>query len=133
MAIIELTWCRIVTTLFGFVPPATQENPAKTGASSPAHPKNYRLNTEHGLGWRGDVIKDYFLNYNECLSNEFVLSSGGARVEVLNRDIQDWSITFADTGISSNIGERLRAVEGYLDVEDVFLANYSDSLTDLHL
>src|SRR3990170_4765800 len=49
MAIIELPWCRIVTTLFGFVPPATQENPAKTGASSPAHPKNYRLNTEHGL------------------------------------------------------------------------------------
>src|SRR3990172_6091616 len=84
------------------------------------------------LGWRGDVIKEYFLNYNECMFNNFVLSAGGAQVDVLNRDIQDWSITFVDTGISSSVGQRLKAVESYLDGEDVFLANYSDCFTDLH-
>jgi glucose-1-phosphate cytidylyltransferase len=52
---------------------------------------------------------------------------------LLNSDIHDWNITFVDTGISSNIGQRLKAVESYLEGESVFLANYSDGLTDLPL
>lgn len=85
------------------------------------------------LGYRADVIKNYFLNYNECTSNDFVLSRGGKRLQLFNSDIQDWRITFADTGINSNIGQRLKAVEKYLDGEDEFLANYSDGLTDVPL
>jgi glucose-1-phosphate cytidylyltransferase len=85
------------------------------------------------LGYRGDLIKEYFLSYNECLSNDFVLSKGGKRLELVNSDIHDWTITFADTGLRSNIGERLQAVQKYLTNEEVFLANYSDGLTDLHL
>lgn len=85
------------------------------------------------LGHRGDVIKNYFLEYNECSSNDFILSDGGKHLELLNSDIQDWRITFADTGIMSNIGQRLRAVEKYLEGESQFLANYSDGLTDLPL
>ena len=50
-----------------------------------------------------------------------------------NSDIHDWRITFADTGISSNIGQRFKAVEKYLEGEEEFLANYSDGLTDLPL
>ncbi len=84
------------------------------------------------LGWRGDVIKEYFLNYNECLSNDFVLSAGGDP-KLCNRDIDDWNITFADTGATSNIGGRLKAVEHYLDGDEVFLANYADNVTDFHL
>jgi glucose-1-phosphate cytidylyltransferase len=85
------------------------------------------------LGYRSDVIKNYFLNYNECLSNDFVLSDGGKGLQIYNSDIQDWKITFADTGPNSNIGQRLKAVEKYLNNEEVFLANYSDNLTDFHL
>jgi glucose-1-phosphate cytidylyltransferase len=85
------------------------------------------------LGHRADVVKDYFLNYNECASNDFVLSSGGKKLELYNSDIHDWRITFADTGIESNIGQRLKAVEKHLEGEDEFLANYSDGLTDLPL
>jgi|SRR5882672_891196 len=85
------------------------------------------------LGYRADVVKNYFLNYNECVSNDFVLSGGGKKLELFNSDIQDWKITFADTGINSNIGQRLKAVEKYLDGEEEFLANYSDGLTDLPL
>ena len=84
------------------------------------------------LGWRGEVIKEYFLNYNECLSNDFRLSAG-ANLSLYNRDIQDWSITFADTGARSNIGGRLKAVEHYLDGDEVFLANYADNVSDFHL
>jgi glucose-1-phosphate cytidylyltransferase len=85
------------------------------------------------LGYRADAVKNYFLNYNECVSNDFVLSAGGKNLELYNSDIQDWRITFADTGVESNIGMRLKAVEKYLDGEEEFLANYSDGLTDLNL
>ncbi len=85
------------------------------------------------LGYRGDAIKDYFLHYDEALSNDFVLSDGGRTVDLLGSDISDWRITFADTGLESSIGERLRRVRGHLAGEDMFLANYGDTLTDAPL
>jgi glucose-1-phosphate cytidylyltransferase len=85
------------------------------------------------LGYRGDLIKQYFLNYDECTSNDFVLSNGGKTIDLANSDINDWKITFVDTGLQSNIGQRLLAVEKYVRDEDVFLASYADGLTDLNL
>jgi glucose-1-phosphate cytidylyltransferase len=85
------------------------------------------------LGHRSDLVKQYFLNYNECLSNNFTFSNGGNNLELANRDIDDWHITFADTGMHSNIGQRLLAVREYVAKDEMFLANYTDGLTDLHL
>lgn len=85
------------------------------------------------LGYRGDLIREYFLNYNECASNDFVLSEGGRRIEPITRDIEDWRITFVDTGMHANLGERLMRVRQYLQGEEMFLANYSDGLSDLPL
>ena len=85
------------------------------------------------LGYRADVIKKYFLNYEETISNDFVMSQGGRQVELMNSDVSDWRITFADTGVMCNIGQRLRAVQKYLKGEEFFLANYADGLTDAHL
>lgn len=85
------------------------------------------------LGYRGDVIKHYFLNYEEFVTNDFVLSDGGRRRELLSSDIEDWRITFVDTGLTANIGQRLLAVRKHLEGEPVFLANYADGLTDLPL
>ncbi len=85
------------------------------------------------LGYRADAIKQYFLHYDECVSNDFSLSKGGKDLRLLNSDIHDWNITFAETGMHSNIGQRLKAVEKYLEGEEVFLANYADGLTDLQL
>ena len=85
------------------------------------------------LGYKADAVKNYFLNYNECLSNDFVLHSGGKKLELKSSDIHDWNITFVDTGIASNVGQRLQAVEEYVAGEPMFLANYSDGLTDLPL
>ena len=84
------------------------------------------------LGYKADVIKKYFLNYDEALSNDFTLSGAG-NVDLANSDIHDWRISFVDTGISTNIGGRLRAVREYLDNDEYFLANYSDNLTDVAL
>jgi glucose-1-phosphate cytidylyltransferase len=85
------------------------------------------------LGYKAEAIKDYFLNYNEALSNDFILTEGGRRVELLQRDIDTWSITFVNTGLQASIGERLRAVAQHLEGEEVFLANYGDVLTDAPL
>jgi glucose-1-phosphate cytidylyltransferase len=85
------------------------------------------------LGYGGDYIKRYFLNYDECLSNDFVLTKGGQEISLYNSDISDWTITFVDTGLHSNIGQRLKAVETHLAGEEIFLANYSDGLSDLNL
>jgi glucose-1-phosphate cytidylyltransferase len=85
------------------------------------------------LGYRADAIKDYFLSYSEAASNDFVLSDGGRNIELLGSDIADWRITFADTGLDTTIGERLRRVRHLLDGEDMFLANYGDTLTDAPL
>ncbi len=84
------------------------------------------------LGWKAEAIKNYFLNYNESLSNDFVLSGDG-QVNVLNSDIHDWRITFVDTGVDANIGQRLLAARPFLGEDEVFLANYSDGLSDLSL
>src|SRR5688572_727491 len=59
------------------------------------------------LGHRGDLIREFFLGYNECMSNDFVLSQGGKHVELLASDLDDWRITFVDTGLHSSVGERL--------------------------
>jgi len=85
------------------------------------------------LGHKGNSIKDYFLHYDESVSNDFVWSQGGKKIHFLNRDIDDWTITFVETGINANIGERLKAVEPYLQGEEMFLANYGDGLCDLPL
>ncbi len=85
------------------------------------------------LGYRGDLVKHYFLNYEESVTNDFVLSEGGRKRELLSSDIEEWRITFVDTGLNTSIGQRLRAVRKHLAGEAMFLANYADGLTDLNL
>lgn len=85
------------------------------------------------LGHGGAAIKNFFLNYDECVSNDFVLTGGGKNVELLRKDIEDWRITFADTGLHSNLGERLLRVKHHLQGEEMFMANYADGLSDLDL
>ncbi|HUI06218.1 MAG TPA: sugar phosphate nucleotidyltransferase [Verrucomicrobiae bacterium] len=85
------------------------------------------------LGYQGEVIRDHFLHYNEWGTSDLVVSQGGRNIEILSRELQDCQITLVSTGVNSNIGQRLKAVHKYLEGEDVFLANYSDGLTDLRL
>ncbi|WP_207219071.1 glucose-1-phosphate cytidylyltransferase [Pengzhenrongella frigida] len=82
------------------------------------------------LGYGANAVKDYFLDYRETHSNDFVFSRGGDQIDLMSSDISDWRITFADTGMDTAIGERLRRVRQYLDGDEVFLANYGDVLTD---
>jgi glucose-1-phosphate cytidylyltransferase len=85
------------------------------------------------LGYGGSVVKDYFLNYDETRSNDFVLENGARDINLFSTDISDWRISFVDTGLHSSIGERLRRVRQFVQGEEMFLANYADVLTDAPL
>jgi glucose-1-phosphate cytidylyltransferase len=86
------------------------------------------------LGYKANVVKNYFLNYRVEESNDCVISEFGSKVEIIGekRPI-DWRVTLVDTGVWRNIGERLFAVKHFVENEDIFLANYSDGLTDAPL
>lgn len=85
------------------------------------------------LGYKGEAIKRFFLEYNAAINNDFVLENGGTTLDLPEPDIRDWRITFVDTGQNTNIGGRLLKVRKYLEGEEMFLANYADILTDLDL
>jgi glucose-1-phosphate cytidylyltransferase len=85
------------------------------------------------LGYKGDEIKKFFCTYDLRLSSDFTLSNSNKRIPSKKSDISDWSITFVNTGLRSSIGQRLKSVEGYLKGDEIFLANYADTLCDLFL
>lgn len=85
------------------------------------------------LGYKANVIKDYFLNYKKTTSSDCVISNFGQNVEILGEPPADWRITLVDTGVWRNIGQRLLAVRHLLDKEEMFLGNYADGLTDAPL
>ena len=85
------------------------------------------------LGYRGDLVREYFLRYQETMTNDFTMNGSDRSIELHSRDLDHWKITFVDTGLHSNIGQRLMRVRKYVENEDVFLANYADGLSDLPL
>jgi glucose-1-phosphate cytidylyltransferase len=74
------------------------------------------------LGYKGDLIRRYFDDGTDSSADDDALDGSGS-----------WRITFVDTGLSSSIGQRLGAVQPFLDGETIFLANYADGLTDFPL
>jgi glucose-1-phosphate cytidylyltransferase len=85
------------------------------------------------LGYKANVIKEYFLNYKQTAGADCVISDFGKRIEILGSPPPDWRLALVDTGVWRNIGERLVAVKDQVCNEDIFLANYSDGLTDAPL
>ena len=85
------------------------------------------------LGYKANVIKEFFLNYQPHIYADCVVSGFGSNVETLGDPDQDWRVTMIDTGVWRNIGERLFAVRQHVEDEEMFLANYSDGLSDVDL
>jgi glucose-1-phosphate cytidylyltransferase len=85
------------------------------------------------LGYKANVVKNYFLNYRIEESTDCVVSEYGSKVEILGEKPANWRVTLVDTGIWRNIGERLVAVKHMIGDDEIFLANYSDGLTDAPL
>jgi glucose-1-phosphate cytidylyltransferase len=86
------------------------------------------------LGYKGELIRQFFLDHDPCLDEDFTLQRG-APLLAGGKGLRpaDWNITFVDTGLHSNLGQRLLRVRDHLRGEPTFLANYSDQLSDLDL
>jgi glucose-1-phosphate cytidylyltransferase len=85
------------------------------------------------LGYGAAAVKDFFLNYDETRSNDFILENGARDITLFTTDISDWRITFVNTGLHASIGERLLRVRSFVESDPMFLANYADVLTDMPL
>jgi glucose-1-phosphate cytidylyltransferase len=85
------------------------------------------------LGYQGDVIRSFFEDGRSDIIDDLVLARDGWAPDELRRQTREWKITFVDTGLHSNIGGRLRAVRHLVDSDEIFLANYADTLTDAPL
>ncbi len=85
------------------------------------------------LGYKANIIKEFFLNWRQQTYTDCVISESGRKVEYLGDGLPDWRVTLVDTGIWRNIGQRLCAVRDHVKDEEMFLANYSDGLTNAPL
>jgi len=85
------------------------------------------------LGYRGHMIKEYFLNY-EAMNNDFTICLGEKnRIDYHGaHDEQDYNVTLADTGLDTMTGGRVARVKRHVD-DDTFCVTYGDGLTDLDL
>ena len=84
------------------------------------------------LGYRGDVIKNYFYDY-EIRSNDFTLTLGDGKMNVHNQHSEaGWEITFAETGELNMTGSRVKQIEKYCD-DDVFMLTYGDGLCNVNI
>jgi len=84
------------------------------------------------LGYRSDVIKDYFLNY-QAHTSDFTLGLGGGEVTFHHtHDEHDWRITFAETGLHTMTGGRVARIAKYVD-GDTFMLTYGDGVADVDL
>ncbi len=85
------------------------------------------------LGYRGDMIKEYFLNY-EAMNNDFTTTLGrGSGIEVHgSHEEQEYRVTLADTGQETMMGGRIRRIKSYVE-GDTFLLTYGDGVSDIDI
>jgi len=83
------------------------------------------------LGYKGDIIKNYFLNYQSFSQNVTVdLKSGST--DILDNFSEDWKVTLVDTGEHSMTGSRIKQIEKYIDTDSFFLT-YGDGLSNVNI
>ncbi len=85
------------------------------------------------LGYQADVIKSYFESGRSDIIDDLVLARDGWAPDELRRQASKWDVTFVETGLHTNIGGRLMAVRDLIGDDEMFLANYSDTVTDAPL
>lgn len=85
------------------------------------------------LGYRGDVIKDYFYNY-DVMNSDFEVNIGSMTKKLYLNDSDElnWNITLADTGLNAMTGSRIKQIEKYID-GDFFIATYGDAVADVNI
>ena len=84
------------------------------------------------LGYRGAMIKDYFLHYH-AQNSDISLDLASGDVHLHRRHREDWRVTLVDTGLDSMTGARVKRIAPYIGEDDVFLCTYGDGLADIDI
>ncbi len=86
------------------------------------------------LGYKSEVIKDYFLNY-EVNANDLTISLGSDKPIIYhNKNIEmDWTITLAETGLNAMTGARVKRIQKYVGSDENFMLTYGDGVGDIDL
>ena len=85
------------------------------------------------LGYKGEMIKEYFLNY-EAMNNDFTIQLGDPhQIQFHNKHFESgWNVTLSDTGTSAMTGARIKHIEKYIDSEN-FMVTYGDGVADINI
>lgn len=86
------------------------------------------------LGYKGQSIKDFFLNY-EAYTRDFTIGLGGESKFTYHseHDESDWNVTLADTGVHSMTGSRISKIQKYIGDDEDFLLTYGDGVSDVDI
>ena len=100
-----------------------------------------KLYAQHGItdfvvciGYRGDVIKEYFLNY-EAWNNDFTITLGKSHEMVFHDEHleSEWTVTVAETGAETETGGRVKAIQRYVEDDERFMVTYGDGVADVDI
>ena len=83
------------------------------------------------LGYKGNMIKDYFTNY-DLYHNDFTIKLRTGELIIENNNSEDWNITLAETGENTNTGGRIFRIKRYINSE-YFLCTYGDGIADINI
>jgi len=87
------------------------------------------------LGYKGEMIKEYFLNY-EVMNNDFTVNLASKRQIIYHNndgiEKESWNVTLVDTGLETETGGRVKKIESFIK-EDVFMLTYGDGLADINI
>lgn len=82
-------------------------------------------------GYKGEVIKDYFINY-QSNNSDFTVTLKNNGIITHKTPVEDWKVTLVDTGLNTMTGGRIKRIENFID-EDDFMLTYGDGLCDVNL
>lgn len=83
------------------------------------------------LGYKAEVIKDFFLNYRE-ISSDFTIDLANGNIKTLQSNELDWKVTLVDTGLNSMTGGRIKRMKRFIGNE-TFLLTYGDGLANIDI
>lgn len=86
------------------------------------------------LGYKGNIIKEYFLNY-EAMNSDFTISLGSSKGIAYHSSYHDqnFEVTLANTGLETMTGGRVKKASKYLQDDELFMVTYGDGLSDINI
>lgn len=84
------------------------------------------------LGYKGDVIKEYFYNYQMHMSDITIKTRSSEMIQH-NNNAEDWTVTLVDTGESTMTGGRIKRVQDYVKDDEMFCLTYGDGVCDVNI